>query len=78
MSIYIEFIHTANNLTVGDILQEFPKFKIASFSAKLARELAQKIVKDPIEGAPAHGLVVGKKTKSIKRQFSQNSVWIEE
>ena len=43
-------------------------FSLVAFTAGTARDNGQKIARDPIEDEPAHGVVVGKKTRSIKRK----------
>lgn len=51
-------------------------FSLAAFRAVVARENGQAIVRDPKDDEPAHGLVVGKKTKSVSRRIAKQFVWI--
>lgn len=49
---------------------------VVSIMAGQARECGQAVVADPIEGNPAHSLIVGHKTKSIKRRLRDFSIWV--
>lgn len=51
-------------------------FSLAAFTAAVARESGQVIVRDPTPEEPAHGLVAGKKTKSISRKLAKQFRWI--
>jgi len=51
-------------------------YGVVSFTAGLARKFGQKIVRDPVDGEPAHGLVVGKKTGSVKRNLYKGCRWV--
>jgi len=55
-------------------------YSLASVTAGFTRNLSQiqKIVKDPTPEEPAHGLVAGKKTQSVRRNLAKNSQWIVE
>jgi hypothetical protein len=51
-------------------------FALVSIDAGLARTCGQAVCKDPLPDDPAHGLVVGKKTESVKRKFARNCTWV--
>jgi hypothetical protein len=51
-------------------------FALVGFPAGLARALNQIIVRDPTPDQPAHALVVGKKTKGVKRALRDGSHWV--
>ena len=55
-------------------------FSLAAVTAGFSRNLnqVQKIVRDPTPDEPAHGLLVGKKTQSVRRKLAKNSQWIVE
>jgi len=76
MSVGISSVAKDTNRTPQDLLQGHPDFALAGFSAGIARQLNQSIVKRPLIDAPEHGEVVGKKTKKVKRTIAKNSVWI--
>lgn len=38
----------------------------------------QKVVRDPLPEEPAHGLVIGNKTRSCRRNFAKETNWIIE
>lgn len=58
-----------------DILRAHEGFALASFTAGLARQNKQIVSPDAIENEPAHYLVVGEKTKRVRRALSKNSIW---
>lgn len=55
-------------------------FSLAAVTAGFSRSLnpIQKIVRDPTPDEPAHGLLVGKKTQSVRRKLAKSSQWIVE
>ena len=57
------------------VLAGHPGFALAAFPAGLARDCEQKIVRDPLPDDPAHALVVGKKTRSVRKRLAVESVW---
>ena len=73
MSVHVKEILHENGLTVESVLIDPEEYALAHFSAGAARDLEQKIVKDPREGEPAHAHVVGNKTKSTQKKFSKTS-----
>lgn len=61
----------------ADTLRKYPKSFLASFTAKCARDLKQGVIAQPLPDDTAHGAVCGEKTKSIRRQFAKNCVWVK-
>lgn len=51
---------------------------LAAISAGLARQCAQKVAREPTQDEPAHGVVVGQKTKKIQRKLAKAAEWIVE
>lgn len=51
-------------------------FALASITAGLARANDQVVVRDPLPEEPAHGLVVGQKTKKRCRELAKSADWI--
>jgi hypothetical protein len=51
-------------------------FALASFKARTARDCNQGIVRDPLPNEPAHALVFGTKTKSIRRRLAKEATWV--
>jgi hypothetical protein len=65
--------HRATN----DALTGFPDNSLCSISAGLAREVGQGVVYDTAPpNDPAHGLVIGKKTKAIANRLARAAVWV--
>lgn len=65
----------ASGRTSKDILARFTGYSLAAISAALARELDQGIKRDPEPEEPAHAVVVGKKTSSVRKTFSRKARW---
>lgn len=63
--------------TVQDALSGYSDNSLCSITAGLARELGQRVVYD-VEppNDPAHGVVVGKKTKAVANRFAREALWI--
>lgn len=53
-------------------------FSLAAFTAGLARQCNQSVVRDPVDDEPAHGLVVGNKSKKVRRALAKGCQWIVE
>ncbi len=76
MSGFWERLHQQMGLNENDALSGHENFSLASFKAKLARQLEQGIQHDPTEDAPAHVLVFGPKRKPIKRGLAAGAHWL--
>ena len=63
---------------VADILVGHDGYKVASVTAGFARELKQRIARDPILPEwPSHALVVGDKRRQGRdKKFAKASVWV--
>jgi hypothetical protein len=49
---------------------------IASITVGLARSLKQEVRHHPVPLNYAHGLVIGKKTSSVRKQFARSAKWV--
>lgn len=76
MSIELEDTLQANGLIPETVLDGHEGFGLVSFTAEFARSKDQEIGRDPLPDSPAHGLVIGDKTKSTRRTFYKNSTWV--
>ena len=54
------------------------EFALAAITAGCARLNNQKVVRDPLPEEPAHALVIGNKTRSCRRNFAKEAIWIIE
>ena len=70
-------VNWAARSTVEETLREHENDGLASILAELCWTLNQQIEHTPITGNPAHCEVVGKKTKSIRRQFARAAKWLQ-
>jgi hypothetical protein len=81
LSITLEAPLLSGKMTHKDIVRNHSGFGVAKFTAALARHevsVSQKIVKDPTPDDEFHGLVVGKKPKSVKKAFVKGSLIVVE
>lgn len=51
-------------------------YALASVTAGLCRERSQKVARAPTFEEPAHGVVVGKKTGSVRSRLAQEARWV--
>ena len=51
-------------------------FALASVTAGLCRECSQKVARDPTPKEPAHGVVVGNKTNSVRKRLAREARWV--
>jgi hypothetical protein len=57
------------------ILDGYHGFALASFTAGFVRQLEQQVTREPTDEEPAHGHVIGKKAKSIRRKLARKATW---
>jgi hypothetical protein len=60
-----------------DALRQEPGFFLVSLTAADAIEAEQAVVRSPIDEEPAHGDVVGKKTRGRRRALARAAIWIK-
>lgn len=77
LSIFFKSLLVKQGRQVGEVLSGHPDSSLCSIVAQLVRSLGQGVVYDtaPPHDA-AHGLVVGKKTKSIANKFARAATWV--
>jgi len=51
-------------------------FALAAITAGLARDNGQGVASDPTTEEPAHGIVFGNKTKTIKKRLAGAAEWV--
>jgi hypothetical protein len=51
-------------------------YGLAAFTAHLARECRLRIARAPTDDEPAHAVVVGRKTDSVRRRLARGSDWV--
>jgi hypothetical protein len=49
---------------------------LAAVTAGLVRKCGQSVVRDPLLEEPAHALVVGTKTDSVRKRLAKGSTWV--
>jgi hypothetical protein len=60
----------------ADVLRGHEDFALAAITAGLARERNQGVARDPVPEEPAHAVVFGRKTESVKRALARGSQWV--
>lgn len=58
------------------VLRGHPGYGVVAFEAGVARSRQQIVVRDPLPDQPTHGLVVGRKTDSVRRAFARAARWV--
>jgi hypothetical protein len=77
MSVVIEKIAMAQQISPAKVLNGYVGYGLCAFTAGLARALELSIATRPeVHGEPAHGFVVGKKTRSVRKKLSKASRWV--
>ncbi len=59
-----------------DVLAGHEGFALAEFRAGLARSLNQGVARDPVPEEPAHAVVFGKKSGSVRKTLAKESEWV--
>ena len=72
------------SVVLGDTLEELGRppesvlrghegeFGLVAFTARFARQIRQGVAREPTPEEPAHGVVFGKKTKSIRQKLARS------
>ena len=60
----------------GAVLTGHEGFALAAITAGLARECQQGVAREPLPDEPAHAVVFGRKTDSVKKKLARGSRWI--
>ena len=59
-----------------DVLTGHEGFGLVAFSAGFIREQGLRIVRDPQPEEPWHVLIVGNKTRGLRKQLTRNATWV--
>jgi len=59
-----------------DALGGHEDFALAAITAGLARRCEQGVAREPRPDEPAHGVVFGKKTDSVRKKFARQAEWV--
>ena len=75
MSVLLRDVMVSEGRGPEDALRGHHGFALASFTAGLARSLQQSVCRDPVESEPAHGVVIGKKSRACKK-LAKEAQWV--
>ena len=59
-----------------DTLAGHTDYALSAFTAGLARHYKQVVAPEPQDDEPAHAVVFGKKTKSVRKALAKGSEWV--
>lgn len=76
MSVFLAYIVFNSGREAKSVLAGHDDYGLATFTAFLARQKGQAIVRRPLPDEPAHAEVVGKKTGSVRRALARNCEWL--
>ena len=76
MSVFLAECVVQTNRSAEDLLVEYERFALAAITAGLAREKKQGVAREPLPDEPAHAVVFGRKTDSIKRALAKGCTWV--
>ena len=77
MSILIEDTMQSEDRAPLSALDEHPDFFLVSITANSARSQKQEVERTPLDDEPAHGDVVGKKTRGVRRALCAEAEWLK-
>lgn len=75
-SILLAQIVFATNRNHEEVLQGFDGYGLASLTAGQARGCKQGVQHSPEPNEPAHGFIVGNKTKAARRCLAASAMWV--
>ena len=76
LSVVLADLVTASGRGPAEVLQGHEGFALAQITAGLARSKQQGVQRDPRPDEPAHALVFGRKTESVRRAFAKACEWV--
>lgn len=77
MSVNLSCVMDESRRPYEDSLNNYPTAFLAKIEVRVVREVCGLgVIKDPLPEEPAHGLVTGTKTRSVRKKLSSNSIWI--
>jgi len=78
MSVLIEDALREDGRVPLDALANFPDDFLIAITVLVARSQSQTVVRSPTEVEPAHGDVIGKKTRGRRREMARRARWVKE
>ena len=60
----------------SDAISAYPGYSLASITAATTRKLNQLVSRDPLDSEPAHGVVVGQKSRRVARLLRDKANWV--
>jgi hypothetical protein len=76
MSVVLDDTLRADGRDPSDALANYPGQYLVRFTAAFVRSRNQVVVRSPRADEPAHGDVIGKKTRGVARALAETSCWI--
>lgn len=76
MSIFVSTVMQEHGFAPEYALEGRTGYSLVGFTAGLAREFDQKIVRSPEPQQPAHGFVVGYKPHAIRKKWAKRCYWV--
>ena len=76
MSVVLADLVTASGRGSADVLKGHEGFALAQITAGFARFKQQGVQRDPLPDEPAHALVFGNKTDSVRKAFAKTCEWV--
>ena len=76
MSVDIASVRLARGEPLTATLAGYDSFGLVTITAGNARAKDQAVCRDPLPDNSAHGLVVGKKTRSVENYFKSHCLWV--
>jgi hypothetical protein len=76
MSVILADILAATGRNSIEVLVGLTGFALASITVGVVRENGQGVMRDPTPDEPAHALVFGKKTHSIRKKLARSARWV--
>lgn len=62
--------------TPENVLAGHPGFALAAIPVSEVRACGLGVVRDPLPSEPAHALMIGRKTKSIRSRLARAATWV--
>jgi len=66
----------ASGRSVREVVAGYADFAVATFTAGLARDCGQGVVREPLPEEPAHAVVFGNKPKRVARRIAKSAAWV--
>lgn len=76
MSVLLADVVTDSGRTAEDVLVGHSGYSLVCFCAGFARQCGQGVARDPNSDEPAHAVVFGKKTGSVRSRLAKAASWV--